>query len=477
MVISRLGKARQQVSTKEYVDMDLGLGPGLPLNQALGQTVSLQLIQNMRILQCSACELEDLIQQELEDNPFLERHSEGTDFSRRTGDADDFRPVAIAKDVSLYQHLCVQLDLVTENECRLHQLSVDMQTFEHIGEAIIREIDNRGFFEGDIELIGEALAVAPEEVHKILHIIRQFEPCGVGAVDYLDCFLIQAKRTFPFDEQLHSLLSEHLHSLLSEHLRKCGDVLLDEDIEAYISKRMKIKLERAHELIGMIKTLTFNPGEAHEPDQPGYGPPDVILEEEGGTWQVRSYDDPSRTITINNEKYTRLSSEAKTDETRNFIKGCWNSAKNLVLGIKRRQETLLKVAQAIVLEQEGFLLSGAKRDLNEITRKEVATGLGYHPSTVGRAVRGTYMETPLRPRPYELNYFFPSDRKARFDAEDLITKIIEKEDESSPLSDSKILTILSNRGIDISRRTVAKYRNARDIPPSARRKKHLGDEY
>lgn len=449
--------------------MDLGLGLGLPLKLGLNQTVSLQLIQNMRILQCSACELEDLIQQELEDNPFLDRHSEGTDFSRRTGDSDDFRPVAIAKDVSLYQHLCVQLDLVTENECRLHQLSVDMQTFEDIGVAIITEIDKRGFFEGDIESIGEALSVAPEEVDKVLHIIRQFEPCGVGAAGHLDCLLIQAKMAFPFDEQLHSLLCEYL--------RECDDALFDGDIAKFISTSMKIDLKRAQELITMIKTLTLNPGEKYEPDQPGYGPPDVILEGEEGTWQVRSYDDPSKTITINNEKYTRLSSEATTDEAKKFIKGSFNSAKNLILGIKRRQETLLKVAQAIVFEQEGFFLTGDKSDLNAITRKEVAKGLGYHPSTVGRAVRGTYMETPLRPRPYELNYFFPSDRKARFDVEDLIAKIIEREDEFSPLSDGKISRILSKHGINIARRTVAKCRNARDIPPSSRRKKRLSDEH
>jgi len=465
------------------------------------QTQRLMLTQKMQqaiqILQLSGLELEQFVQQELETNPVLEQlpperekplaeektdsspndesgqfddgsfdldsytnkltdyHTEGTDFSRNSDLADwrQYYENSITKEESLRSRLMSQLNLAAKND-----------QARTIGERIIGDIDNRGYFTGDPNEIAAELNVPASEVERVLFMMQRFEPTGVCARDVIECLLLQIEAEYPDEPQLRTLVEEYLEELERRQIPK-------------IAKAMNVTPERVEQLRAMLATL--NPWPGHEfADQPTqYVTPDVIVEKnEDEEYVVYLSDDASPHLRINDEYKVLAKQKTMPKTDKQYLREKVESAKWLIRNIEQRKQTILRIAQAIVQVQEEFMDKG-QEFLKPLTLQEIADKVGVHEATVSRTTRGKFMQTPQGL--FEMKYFFsPGLKKDGGEAEaskavmSMIQKIVDEENKAKPLSDQKISNLLKERGINIARRTVTKYREALGILPTTLRKSY-----
>ncbi len=454
------------------------------------QTQRLMLTQKMQqaihILQLSGIELEQYVQQELETNPVLDQlqqeakpepepksetttnsdgatvddsafnlddyasmwtdfRREGTDFSRNPDmqGRREYYQNSITKEESFTSKLLTQLRMAAPDE----------KTYA-IGEQIIGDIDHKGYFTGDIDEIAQTLNVTPTEVERVLYRIQRFEPTGVGARDIVECLLLQINVEYPDEVQLKTLVSEHLEELEHRQIPK-------------IAKAMAVAPERVEELKEMLSTLDPWPGLEYSSDPPQYVTPDVIVEKIDGEFVVYLSDETVPELRINGD-YRRMMQNGKvTKDEKQYLRDKVESARWLIRNIQQRQQTILRIASAIVDVQQEFFDKGVEA-IRPLTLQEIADKVGVHEATVSRTTRGKYMQTPQGL--FEMKYFFsPGLRRDSGEAQSsksvqsLIKKIIEDEDKSKPLSDQKIANLLKEQGINIARRTVTKYREGMGI--------------
>lgn len=470
------------------------------MEHRLVQTQRQQLIltqkmqQALHILQLNGVELEQFVQQELEANPFLEqkqkateqvptkeapaannsedgfdepfdldahndkwdiRHKEGRDLSHN---ADlharrQFYEDSITQETSLRAHLLSQLAIMTKTE----------QEYL-IGERIIiGDIDPRGYFIGNEAEIAEELSVREQDVDRILHKIQRFEPTGVGAHDVVECLLLQIQAEFPDNHQLVILVSEHLDDLKNRQIPK-------------IAKAMKITPEEVENLKKLLATLNPWPGHLYSSEPPLYIAAEVVVEKVEGEYIVRLADERLPDLNINAEYHKVVKKSGLTKDDKDYVRSKIEAAKWLQRNIEQRQETILKVSQAIVNVQRDFLEKGVEF-MKPLTLQVIADEIGVHESTVARTTRGKYIQTPQGL--FELKYFFSSgvttdsgDNQSSKSVQFRIQKIVEEEDPYKPLSDQKIADLLKKEGTNVARRTVTKYREALNIPATTKRKQY-----
>lgn len=463
------------------------------------QTQRLMLTQKMQqaihILQLSGLELEAYVQQELETNPVLEQTAPapepetyeppatssssteefddvsfdldeyasrwndgpttGTDMSRNPDLANrrEYYENSITKEESFTSRLLTQLRMA----------ATDDGTYR-IGERIIGDIDRRGYFTGTLEDLAQELGVPAEEVERVLRLVQRFEPTGVGARDVVECLLLQIEAEYPEEPQLRRLVEEHLEELERRQIPK-------------IAKAMGVSPERVEELKDMLATLNPWPGHEYSTELPQYVTPDVIVDkDEEGNLQVYLSDGSVPQLQISGE-YRRMARNGKMGrDERQYIRDKMESAKWLIRNIEQRQQTILRIARAIVDVQREFFEKGVEA-IRPLTLQEIADKVGVHEATVSRTTRGKYMQTPQGL--YEMKFFFsPGLRRDTGEAQSaksvqlLIRKIIDEEDKAKPLSDQKIADLLKKQGLNIARRTVTKYREAMDILPTTLRKSY-----
>ena len=469
------------------------------MEHRLTQTQRQQLVltqkmqQALQILQMSGMELEQHVQQELEQNPFLEvvqktdeaeyppappatpspeedqqfneafdldafadKWKEGTDLSRNE-DLDARRQYyenSITQDESLRAHLLSQLRVTVESE-----------TGYAIGERIIiGDIDDRGYFTGDITEIAIELDVPAAEVDRILDIIKTFDPTGVGARDVVECLLLQIEAEYPGEPQLRTLVQDYLEELKRRQVPQ-------------IARAMRISPDRVEQLKGMLATLNPWPGHQYASGPPQYVTPDVIVEKQDTRFVVRLVNDRVPDIRINSDYAKRVREGCQRNDA-DYIKQKMESARWLTRNIEQRQQTIVKVAQCICDFQSDFLEKGVEH-IRPLTLQVIADEVGVHESTVARTTRGKYIQTPQGL--FELKYFF-SPGLRRDTGEDqssksvmaAIRKIVDDEDKRKPLSDQKIADLLNNQGLNIARRTVTKYREAMGILSTTLRRQYQG---
>lgn len=471
---------------------------GHRLVQAQSQRLMLtqKMQQALKILQYNAQELDLHVQQELESNPILERKDgeidltppptpeatlethddsnysdvdfeldqytskydqrlrEGQDFSvnHDMGERRDFYQNSITKEESLPHKLMTQLELTFEDETQLI-----------IGENIIGEIDDRGYFNGTLEAIAADLQQPLPDVERALYRIQQFEPIGVGARDTIECLLLQAAQAYPQEPELCVLLEEHFEALQHRKIPQ-------------IAKDMRIPPERVEALKAMIATLDPWPGHAYASSPTQYIAPELMVEKVEGVYEVSLTEEGSPKLALNDE-YQSLSKDKKREkDERSYLREKVESAKWLIRNIEQRQQTILKIGKAIIEVQREFLDKGVDK-IKPLTLQEIADVVGVHEATVSRTTRGKYIQTPQGL--FELKYFFSTGLKSE-DGEDqsaksvqlTIKKIIEQEDKRKPLSDQKIADQLKAQGLTIARRTISKYRDILNIPSTTMRKEY-----
>lgn len=486
------------------------------LQLRLGQhlTMTPQLQQAIRLLQLSALDLSQEVQEALESNPLLDtdeefqQHVNGHEH-QPNGLTDSSNESSVKNDINNEREIqtdssSVSEDLPVDSEWSdvydsyapssgasgdagdsdfLLQRS-DSQTLQGhllwqlnltpfssldnaIATTIIDGINEDGYFTGNLEEILLAFQedeITLEDVQMVLHRIQAFDPPGVGAQDPQECLLIQ----------LHQMPEETPYLRLATQLCESHFNLLACQDQAQIKRRLKVDDETLSGIIQLIRSLNPRPGTLIAEKESQYIVPDIFVSKRGGRWLVELNGEATPKLKVNNE-YANLIRRADQSNDNTFLKNNLQEARWFIKSLLSRNETILRVATKIVEYQRGFFEHGEEA-MKPLVLRDIAEALEMHESTISRVTTQKYMHTPRGT--YEFKYFFSSHVSTSAGGEcsstairALIKKLIAAEKPAKPLSDNKIATILSEQGIKVARRTVAKYRESMDIPPSNERKR------
>ena len=366
-----------------------------------------------------------------------------------------------AESETLQDHLLWQLNLTPMSDAD-----------KEIAYSIIEAIDVNGMLTIDIESIHAGLdaelEIELDEVLAVLHRIQQFDPVGVGYRDLSECLLIQLNQ---FDEPNHADDFTNAKTIVKEHLG-----LLGSRDYAQLMRRTKLKEPELKRAIAIIEGLDPRPGADIAPPSTSYVIPDVIVTKnpETGKWKVELNPEIAPKLRINAD-YAALVKRADTSDVNTYLKDNLQEARWFLKSLQSRNETLMKVATRIVEHQHDFLEYGEEA-MKPLVLHDIAEMVDMHESTISRVTTQKYMHTPRGI--FELKYFFSSHVSTAGGGEcssiairAIIKKLIAAENARKPLSDSKITQILEEQGINVARRTIAKYRESLAIPPSNERKR------
>ncbi len=337
-----------------------------------------------------------------------------------------------------------------------------------IGAAIIDAVNDDGYLRLSIEELKESLEaqkieVGLDEVEAVLHQVQNFDPVGVAARDLRECLMRQLQQ-FPEEKRWRKDAIE----LVDKHL----ELLASRDY-AQLKRIMKLDEDALKQVIYLIQSLNPRPGSQIQPAPAEYVIPDVFVRKQNGAWRVELNSDAFPRLRVNSH-YARLMRGAQNGADKDCLKSHLQEARWFIKSLKSRNDTLLKVAKTIVERQQGFLEYGEEA-MKPMVLHDIAQEVEMHESTISRVTTRKYMHTPRGI--FELKYFFSSHVYTKSGAEcsstairALLKKLIAAENPARPLSDSKLAAILSEQGIKVARRTVAKYREAMAIPSSTERK-------
>jgi RNA polymerase sigma-54 factor len=468
-----------------------------------------QLQQAIRLLQLSSLDLQIEIQAALDSNLMLERTDETSEESGDTKTTDgDNPPEAFSADSevsgagdslpdelpvdSAWEDVYEPYDGTTSysrgddtqrdpfeqysggNESLQDYLRWQMEltpfsdTDEMIASAIIDAINDAGYLSLSLEEmyadLKDELQIDFEEMEAVLHRIQSFDPPGIAARTPAECLLLQLNQ-LPADTpwlcQTQVLVKRYL------------DLLASHDFNG-LMRRLKINRQELQEIIALIQSLNPHPGTQLSDSEPQYVVPDVFVYQTKNTWRVELNADNAPRLRINNY-YAGLVRRADNSDDNLYLKNHLQEARWFLKSLKNRNETLLKVATAIVERQREFLEYGEEY-MKPLILRDIAEGMEMHESTISRVTTQKYMHTPRGT--YEFKFFFSSHVGTKEGGEcsstairAMIRKLIGSESPQKPLSDSKIAQLLGKEGIQVARRTVAKYREAMSIPSSSDRKR------
>ena len=464
-----------------------------------------QLRQSLEMLQLPIMELRAVIQQEMETNPLIEdvvsphevslegKQAEARQEERREAEGDsheiDQEIAALTELDSEWRDYFLQ-DMqnnpytAQDEERRQYMfdslpqtVSLQAHLLEQVGlsdldgeerliaETIIGSIDDDGYLQGDIDELAQQTASEPARFARILQVVQEFHPTGIGARDLRECLLLQIKH-----------LGESQPVQLAQRI--IADYLNDLAAQRYqaIAAACQASEAQVEEAAALIKALNPYPGRLFAAGTPGYITPEItVRRNREGRWTVQLDDDQLPHIRIS-AHYRRLLEDPDTKpEVKSYIRERIRSGAFLIKSIQQRQRTIQRIAGEIVAAQAEFLDHGISH-LQPMTMADVAERVGVHETTVSRTVANKYMRTPVGV--FELKYFFTPGLKttsgkavSNKTVQDRIETMIKQESPAAPLSDQAIQEQLQAEGIEIARRTVAKYRESLNIPSSVQRRR------
>jgi len=457
----------------------LNLGIQTKLGQRL--LITPQMKQSLNILQMTVTELSTELTNILQENPVLEivENREDADISSKEvdqyienlkkiewedffSDKDDFRYLSsddeevdyekfVSRDVSLEEHLIFQLKILGLPEKE-----------EEIGAYIIGNIDENGYLTTSVEEIAKDLNVGVEEVEKVLKHIQDFEPAGVGARNLVECISKQLEdmNVVPDDIELIKLIINNHYQLLEKKDTKG------------LSNALDISEEYVEDLLEMIRRTDPKPGLKYY-NQIRYIVPDVYVIKKGDEIEIIPNDDSIPSIKINGYYIKMLRDKNLDKDTYEYISEKVKSALWVLKSLNQRKSTIVAVMESIVKFQRDFFFKGFDA-LKPLRLKDVAEDIGIHESTISRVTSGKYAMTEMGI--IEIKTFFvkgiqtDNGNVTTDSVKSMIKSLIDDEDKGKPLSDQKISEILSKKGVNIARRTVAKYREELGIPAAAERR-------
>ncbi|QIO05153.1 RNA polymerase factor sigma-54 [Acinetobacter shaoyimingii] len=484
------------------------LSVGLKVANSLSLTPQLQ--QAIRLLQLSSLELEQEVQLQLETNPLLEKveddnfaesleqiqneqlKNEQQSSKDLTNELNaDHLPNDLPVDTDwddVYTHQSTAMempDFEEREDNRFGHVSLKQHVLEQvnllnftpvdrlIAHCIVDALDDKGFLEADLEEIQTSVQqlleqmdydeeVELDEVVVVLKHIQRLEPTGVGARGLVECLFIQV-------EQLPNDTEYRREALI---LLKHYELLIANDLNRLL-KQSGLKQDQLKPTVELLKTLKAYPGLEFEDKEQDYQIPDVVVSKKNDTWHVQLNPDILPKLRVNSF-YANMIRRADPSDDNQYLRNQMLEAKNFIKSVDERHKTLLKVASCIVEHQREFLEVGAE-GMKPMVLRDVADEVELHESTVSRVTTNKYLLTPRGL--FELKYFFSSHVGTTTGGEASSTairakikKLISEENPRKPLSDNSLANILKEDGIDVARRTVAKYRESLHIPSSSDRK-------
>lgn len=472
----------------------MALRQTLNLSQSLVITPQLQ--QAIKLLQMSRLELEASVRSELEENPILEEaevlkeedlqitkeavsevegvSAEGAQDPQKQDEFEwesyfEAQTKPIQQSSGQGNDEIMNYENVISTTQSLHDYlywQVKMTGFgdteEKVADILIDHIDDDGYMKKPLAEIAEEAGLDMADIEDTLSLIQEFDPPGVGARDLKECLILQAKA---LEEDTHDLIH-----LIQNHLKD----LEKKNFDA-IAKAMGKDIREVITMCKIVFAMEPKPGRAFSPQDTHYVSPDVYVYKVGDDYVVSLNEDGLPRLKISNFYKNRLKEGTKDKSEHDYIQDKLKSAVWLIKSIHQRQRTIYKVADSIVKHQRGFFDRGPEY-LKPMILRDIANDIGMHESTVSRVTTSKYMHTPQGI--YELKYFFNSgisssdgDSLASESVKVKIKDMISKENPKSPLSDQKIAELLAKEGLQIARRTVAKYREMLKVLPSSQRKK------
>jgi RNA polymerase sigma-54 factor len=498
------------------------MAQGLHLSQRLTQSLVLapQLQQSLALLQAPTLELKALVEQELQQNPVLEesaaaeteiqeKESPEGDQPAETAEApeaeaesrteDSFEGQGGEEPVDDFQaefERLVQLDQewrdhfaqtnlpsrASAEEEEKRQFMFDSlvvgtslqemlmtqvresalpEDQRPIAEMLIGNIDDYGYLKASVEELAASTGVPADQVLAVLKVIQTFDPPGVGARDLRECLMLQLERSGQQKTLEYRIVDQFMEALGKRRIPE-------------IARGTGQSVDEVQEALERIGRLEPRPGRSFLPDNDQYILPEVFVQKSGDDFTVTTNNEHIPHLRISNIYKDLMSQRENTAEVRNYIREKIRAGKFLIKSLHQRQQTILNIAREIVRRQREFMEKGVAF-LKPLTMVQVAEVVGVHETTVSRAVSGKYMQTPQGL--FEMKYFFTAgiqtasgDGLSNTSVKDMIADIFKKEDPSKPLSDQEVVKMLQDKGIQIARRTVAKYRTELNILPSNLRK-------
>lgn len=461
------------------------------LQQNLSQTQTLapQMRKSLEILQASSMELRQIITQALENNPALDDVTESVSLDELNGDPeendrleslnetdDDWRERHISEGTLqpwtqddeerrqyLYDSMVAPVTLQQHLQQQLETSMVKPSVTE-AAEAIIGNLDERGFLDLSLQDLGIRLQLDPDDLDQALSLVQSFDPSGVGAKDIPDCLMIQLEHQGRVDSIEYRIVRDHLENLARKRLPQ-------------IAKALGTSVDRITEAAANIGRLTPNPGGDFNPGGNPYIQPDVIIEQnEDGELTARLTGEQLPNLRINDFYKDMIGKQGLDNKARTFLREQVRDGRSLIRSVALRQETILAIAHQLIARQQDFFEKGP-RFLKPLTMNVVADALGMHATTISRAVAGKHVLTPQGLM--EMRSFFATGYQTEGGNEvsnagvrQAIQELVANEDHAKPLSDEALTKALKGQGIKVARRTVAKYREQLNILPSHLRKSY-----
>lgn len=474
----------------------MALEAKLSLRQTQRMIMTQSLQQAIGLLQLTRMELIQTVRQELEENPLLEeelveeaeevpetkaeaaaeepaeaeRQEEKlseTDWEAYLQDASDYRrefpreeleragpEETMTRPRSLADHLTFQLYLSTSDPSLIAWANL-----------IIGNLDDNGYLALPLEQLSDGPPPDPSLPERALRLVQSFDPVGVAARDLGECLIVQLDALGAEARLARCLIGEHLAELEHRNIARLAD-------------RLKVPPREVQVALELIASLEPKPGRTFSTDEPRYITPDVYILKVDDRFVVVLNEDGLPRLRVSGYYRTILSRRSQNSkETREYVEGKMRSALWLIRSIEQRQRTLYKVTESIVKFQRPFLEQGISA-MRPLTLKEVAEDIGMHESTVSRVTTNKYVHSPQGL--FELKYFFHRGVPATdgggtvssLTVKEIVRKLLTQEDQGKPLSDQKIVEILQQQGVEIARRTVAKYRSQLRIPSSSKRRRY-----
>ncbi|NOU57242.1 RNA polymerase factor sigma-54 [Brevibacillus borstelensis] len=457
----------------------MNMGLGLYQEQTLKLVMTPELRQAITILQYSAVDLVSYLQEQANENPVFELQEAVVELApakmekplpeidwkeivgnRATGEytagknESTYNPLDFVtqRSVTLYEHL----------ERQLGYFKSFTQPQRRIALFLIGNLDEKGYLEITLEEASQRLGADLEELEDVLTVLQHFDPAGVAARSLEECLLLQLRHMGKDDDHVVEIVTAHLQDLADCRYQRIAD-------------KVGCTVQEVQAIADLLRTLNPRPGAAFSQVETRYVIPDVAVEKVGDEYIVLVNDVATPRLKINSFYEKMLSQQKSQEEAKQFIHEKLNAAMWLAKSLEQRRLTLMRVTQAIVDMQRDFFDRGIHY-LKPMTQKEIAERVGLHESTISRATSNKYVQTPRGI--FELKYFFTSalstangEATSSESVKRRIKALIEQEDRKQPLSDQKLAEMLLQEGIEISRRTVAKYREEMLIPSSAKRKR------
>jgi len=501
----------------------MAMSPKLELRQGQTLVMTPQLQQAIKLLQLSNLELTAFVQQELERNPLLEqgqdapidtgergeereRVAEGPDGpADLLGDvradgatapvAPDFEPADVTDspadrvngepmgaglsmngpigsggslrfddgEFGLEQTLTAELSL-KDHLTQQMRLDLSDPVDLAIGAQLVEMLDEAGYLDADLGEVAQRLGTEPHRVEQVLLRLQRLDPPGVFARGLAECLALQLREKDRLDPAMRALL---------ENL----DLLARRDMDR-LRELCGVDQEDLADMISELRALDPKPGLAFDTTPVQTVVPDVFVRPNPtGGWHVELNSDTLPRVLVNTRYYARVSSTARSKDDKAFLSECLTTANWLVKSLDQRAKTILKVASEIVRQQDAFLVNGVHH-LRPLNLRAIAEAIEMHESTVSRVTANKYMATPRGV--FEMKYFFTAAIQAVGSGEEAhsaeavrhrIKSLIDQEPAGDVLSDDKLVEVLRGSGIDIARRTIAKYREAMGIPSSVQRRR------